>query len=668
MLYNILNILQRLSKKGNYMKTRIIPAALIMLAALSLSGCGGTESANLPAGTDEIGFITGETERIPPDSPDYPEIPAESPVSDFTYEYSEEYGGIVITDYMGGGAEVRIPDTIEGERVVCVNCVFPDEVTQIEFPDTVFGIRHLPESIEYFNIPAELEHIGDPDEIAELTEQNLGISDAPETELPNIRMIRASGDIIPINNPQAAISAFGHAVRLSNTGVKYFIAEGADEISSMTFSSCEDIEEIAIPEGVTKIGEYAFAYCPSLTRVKMPDSLTEIGASAFSGCNSLTSIRLPDSVTAIGEYAFSYCVGLTDVTLPDSITEISWGAFRYCTGLTDVKIPGSVTAISAYAFSDCGGLTGITIPGSVTELDDTAFYGCTALTGFEVGNGSNEGSADFTAVDGILYNSGRTELISYPAGKTAAAFTVPDGVTSIGDYSFGYCGNLKSITLPEGVKRIGWNAFTDCTGLESIELPESLTEIDGYAFESCSNLKSITLPDSITEIDGSTFDGCSSLKSITIPDSVTEIGEYAFSYCSGLKEITIPAGVTEIDDSAFYSCGGMTAIEVAAGNPSFSSSDGILYSKDKTVLLSYPAGKGDTAFTVPDGVTEIGGYAFDSCEALESVTIPDSVTRINDLAFSYCSNLKSVSVPGKAEIAEYAFDGCNDELKITYRD
>lgn len=192
-----------------------------------------------------------------------------------------------------------------------------------------------------------------------------------------------------------------------------------------------------------------------------------------------------------------------------------------------------------------------------------------------------------------------------------------------------------------------------------IEIPDGVTEIGRYAFCNCSSLTGITVPDGVTSIGYGAFEGCDSLKSIVIPNSVTEFGDGAFEDCSGLTSITIPDGVTSIGEGAFDGCGNLASITVDENNSVYCSVDGVLFHKDKRTLICYPAGKADQSYTVPDGVTEIGGYVFYECCHLTNVTIPDSVTEIAPYAFRGCSKLESVLIPRGCQVAEGLFpNGC----------
>jgi len=120
---------------------------------------------------------------------------------------------------------------------------------------------------------------------------------------------------------------------------------------------------------------------------------------------------------------------------------------------------------------------------------------------------------------------------------------------------------------------------------------------------------------------------------ITIPEGVTEIASFAFSGCHSLTSVTIPASVIDIGYFALSDCAGLTNIAVDAGNANYSSQDGVLFNKDKTELLVYPAGKPDAAYTVPSSVTNIRAEAFFRCDYLTSVTVPPCVLCVNCLAY-----------------------------------
>jgi hypothetical protein len=123
-----------------------------------------------------------------------------------------------------------------------------------------------------------------------------------------------------------------------------------------------------------------------------------------------------------------------------------------------------VTSIGVGAFRSCTSLTSITIPDSVTSIGERAFERCTSLTTIEVG----AGNVNYTDVNGVLFNTEKTLLLAYPAGKTDTNYNIPDSVTSIGVAAFFNCSSLASITIPDSVTSIGQGAFYQCSSLSII--------------------------------------------------------------------------------------------------------------------------------------------------------------------------------------------------------
>ena len=483
----------------------------------------------------------------------------------------------------------------------------------------------------------------------------------------------------------------------------------------------EGIEPARLIFEKTENGYSVTGYEGAPTVVVIPETyeglpVTSIGAGAFYNCSGLTSVTIPDSVTSIGDYAFVYCDGLTSVTIGDSVTSIGESAFEDCSGLTSVVIPDSVTSIGDHAFRYCTGLTSVTIGDSVTSIGDPVFDGCYKLV--EVYNKSSlnivagssaygyvgyyaknvytkEGGSRLTdTADGFrfFYDGAQGYLMGYYGSETdvtlPASFRAYDGTFitkyAIYDYAFSGCtGLMTSITIPDSVTSIGDYAFADCYKLVEVYNKSSLnitagSEDNGYAGCYARNVYTkeggsrltdtadgfrffydgaqgylmgyngsetdVTLPAFFRAYDGTfitkyaiydyAFSGCTGLMtSITIPDSVTSIGGAAFLGCTGLTSVTIPDGVTSIDSSAFEGCTGLTSVIIPDSVESIGAS-----------AFSYCTGL--ISVTIGEGVTSMEADVFFGCSSLTSVTIGTGVTSIKYGAFDYCSGLTSIYYTG----------------------
>ena len=257
-------------------------------------------------------------------------------------------------------------------------------------------------------------------------------------------------------------------------------------------------------------------------------------------------------VTVIAIAGFRYKTTITSVTIPNSVTTISTDAFQGCTSLTSITIPDSVTTIRGYAFWDCTSLTSITIPDNVTSIGESAFYGCTSLISINV----DENNPNYSSTIGLLLNKLKTTILMAPNGITS--ITIPDSVTSIGDYAFYGCTSLTSITIPNSVS-IGSRAFYGCTSLTSITIPNSVTSISYEAFFN-TGIRNNTADNSIVYVGNwvvgykGTING-----NITLNSGTIGIADNAFSYCGDLTSITIPNSVTSI---GFYAFSGWTASQI----------------------------------------------------------------------------------------------------------
>lgn len=338
-----------------------------------------------------------------------------------------------------------------------------------------------------------------------------------------------------------------------HNGIKYPVTS----IGDLAFFRCSGLTSVVIPNSVTKICFKAFMECTGLTSVDIPGSVTEIGNSAFYGCLNLSSLHVPGSVESIGALAFMSCCGLSLITVDESnafydsrdncnaIVETATNTLVL--GSNSTIIPNSIESIGMYAFVNCNGLESVVIPNSVTEIGKSAFHACSGLTSLTIGNS--------------VTTIGET-AISYCYGLETVF--IPKSVVSIGNGAFSYCSGLSTLIVegenPYYDSRDDCNAIIETennkliAGCKNTVIPNTITSIDDFAFYGCNDLKSLTIPNSVLSIGKNAFYGCRNMTSVTIPNSVVSIGVSAFSSCDGLKSLIIGSSVTSIGTGAF-TCG-----------------------------------------------------------------------------------------------------------------
>lgn len=291
--------------------------------------------------------------------------------------------------------------------------------------------------------------------------------------------------------------------------------------------------------------------------------------------------------------------------LKSCILSIGRYAFSGCKNLKKISIPVSVEIIGLAAFSGSG-IESIHLPANLKTISTAAFSGCTNL-----------------------------KSVEFPAG-----------LTKIENMAFEKSGLIR-MELPDTVTTMGSGVFSECPNLEFVKLPRNLEVIEMSMFKKCAKLQSVVFPENVKVIGRWAFMWCDELQNFTLPESVETIGLQAFIDCESLTEVTIPANVTIIEQNSFSGCGKLRAIYVAEGNPAYQSVDGVLMTKDGTMVHTCPGAKEGT-FVIPNGVTTIASLAFFDCQNLKRLVIPATLTTINERGFDFCDNLLSFYFSGAA--------------------
>ena len=263
--------------------------------------------------------------------------------------------------------------------------------------------------------------------------------------------------------------------------------------------------------------------------------------------------------------------------------------------------------------------------------------------------------------------------------ETLVNVTIPNTVTTIGEYAFQNCTELTTVNIPNSVINIEQGAFFGCIKLSSnLILPNSVTTIGNSAFYLCSNLSKINIPDSVYSIgvnafydtkwydnqpDGLIYAGkvvyeykgdMPQNTNITLKADTKGIADYAFYDDSGLKNITIPNGVKSIGESAFCDCSNLSSITIPE--------------EVKKIGCGAFSGCSSLAnIVIPNGITSIESELFRNCSNLESVTISNKVKSIGDGAFSSCSSLKKITIPNNVtSIGRSSFNDCTNLSDIAF--
>ena len=234
---------------------------------------------------------------------------------------------------------------------------------------------------------------------------------------------------------------------------------------------------------------------------------------------------------------------------------------------------------------------------------------------------------------------------------------------------------LEDFVIPENMTEV---KFTDYTHLKSITVHSQVKSLD---FSGCENIKTVHIQDlkAWCEIDFVTnpltyaeklyVNGVDINDQLTIPAETTKIKDLAFWGFKGMQSVFIPATVTEIGPMAFVGSARLTQISVDAANAQFSAYEGVLFSKDGTKLVHYPAGKTDETYTIPFSVTAIADGAIRKNEYLKNVVIGDNVTDIGMVNLCESNSLESVTIgKGVKRIGNYVFNAAPNLKKIEITD
>ena len=495
-------------------------------------------------------------------------------------------------------------------------------------------------------------------------------------------------------------------------------------INEAAFYNCANLIAITIPTSVASIGEGAF-HGTGLTSVALPANSVlddwyyslaqDLGV--FSSCNNLNNIALEEGLTSIAAGTFAYSPNFSSINIPASVTKINMYAFSNCTGLTEI----TCNAVNPPALGGLSYASSVYHPNDVfNEVNKSIplYVPCASIEAYKAADGWSE----FTNIqainpddcgpcllasgtcgaqgdnltwelscDGVLTISGTGAMTDcsssapwYSSRSSITSVIISDGVTSIGGSAFSYCSSLTSVTIPNSVTTIGKFAFVNCTSLSSLTIPASVTQIEGHFVSqvSDSHYNLIMESNNITQLSveegNPVYDSrgnCNAIietatntllvgcQNTVIPNTVTRIGYAAFYRCATLTSIDIPSSVTIIEAAAFGETGLTNIIlphnvTIECPSPYADYYFGAFGACRELTSVEFAYGEG--------GSVSIGNNTFSDCDKLNNITIPNNVTDIGNYAFLRCSGLNNIIIPGSVtSIGEGAFRGCTGLTSVT---
>lgn len=442
------------------------------------------------------------------------------------------------------------------------------------------------------------------------------------------------------------------------------IEDGVTSIGSNAFTECINLNQVSIGNSVTKIGCDAFRGCENLAEITVPDSVLTIGSYAFSDCAALKKASLGNGVTQIDYGAFFGCANLKGFSMPANTDTNS--LFYYSETPAADEIVAENARINITWSDQSTTTTKLTIG---TNFDDTDFVEAISdVFGFVESIELHPDNESFRLIDGVLYDSEVKTLLVYPTASDKTTYIMPDTVENdlteaYSDYNMAAlpaAKNLKEITFggnylvaqieeyltedfieeysaaPKAEKRyllssefsaLGnkfhwWFLLTDIEQVNVSDKNKYLSADNGMLMLNCDEYSIIlhqmqkyvdtyTLSENIITTETYPF-LLSHINSLTVSDGYAENAYESAKYKYQNEKFTDE----EIDRLAFGDIvlpltSGLIAKEysVSVTNKYLSVEDGVIFSKDRSMLLAYPVGSDRTVYELPD-IDYLNGYAF----------------------------------------------------------
>ena len=458
-------------------------------------------------------------------------------------------------------------------------------------------------------------------------------------------------------------------------------------------------------------------YCPKSLITNfftIPNQIKIIGKRSFIN-TELKGIIIPDTVTSIEKEAFAYNHYLETVIISEQVKHIDNYAFAFCNNIETLIIKTSELVFGTYSFVGMNKLKSILIVSKTKPtytIDETAFKDCSKLSSVNLLKSITEDvqlsfDKSITIQKNLIsescgdqcqhiYNENDKSMIIYGSGVVNSNFEttinkgnvekiiIEEGIKTISQSVFNSFTNLKSIlykgdssvscgsqTIPSnnfvGVQSPLYNNAEGFCSFEKIynygnaintfswiindkkELIISGNgELKGYSetnkpewVEYVNDIKKVTIKEGITTLDDKPFIGLVNVETFELPKSLTSIGKDVFSYFKA----------------------SFSSINVHAENSVYSSSEGVLFNKQKTQLLKYPCGSKKPYYIIPSSVTSLGVNSFSNAETLLQLVIISNLESIGENSFVYCTKLQEIDIFVSSDLTT-PFTGLKESITI----
>ncbi len=351
------------------------------------------------------------------------------------------------------------------------------------------------------------------------------------------------------------------------------------------------------------------------------------------------------------------------VIVPNGIEELESSSFWDNQFIEEVTLPNSLLNMGGDTFYNCKNLKKINIPCNVLLMGNNPFAGCPDIVV------TNE-SKHYVMENGALYTADKETMIYCSIKGNDTTFDVPNTVKVICKHTFFLCDRFTKITLPASLEKMENNPFSGCSKLELINHSKAYFIKDDVIY----NGFKTSVVGTLNKIKS---------KRLVLLEGIKTINRNSFWNCKGIETIVFPESLNDIGYNPFVGC---SNIHFESKTPYYKVVDGVLYNKDLTKIVCYPAWKaiGDIhilnsvitiergAFSGCDKMTNlylhnvniVNKSCFTNCSALKSLYCSDLITYVGEWAFAYCASLKEVSVLKGTIVDNNAFSNCPAKLKI----